>query len=198
MANPKWLCIAALTGLGLSAGGALAADCPTTVKDKTAIDDAGIVALYECLKDAMAEAYASGDNAVGKEYRSWTVTGTRPGFAGTHSDRFLLTWANPVAAEQYMKYASDGADMPVGSILAKESFDVSVKKGQAVIGPLFIMTKVGTDKAPETDGWLYEAVQPNGKMMKFPQAMCHDCHVAWEAQDELAYPLEEVRISAPN
>jgi len=61
---------------------------------------------------------------------------------------------------------------------------------------LFIMTNVGLDDAPDTGGWLYSGVQPNGKPLKFKQAFCHDCHVGWESQDALAYPLEEVRVSA--
>lgn len=83
--------------------------------------------------------------------------------------------------------------MPVGSVLAKESITISKKKKAAVVGPLFIMTKGEVGSSPETGDWIYAGLQPNGKPMKFKQSFCHDCHVSWEAQDMLAYPLEEVR-----
>ncbi|MEO0914413.1 MAG: cytochrome P460 family protein, partial [Pseudomonadota bacterium] len=104
------------------------------------------------------------------------------------------TFANEIAAEQYTKFEEEGVVMPVGSILAKESIKIT-KKGAVRVGPLFIMTKGETGAAPETADWVYSGVQPNGKPMKFKQAFCHDCHSAWEDQDSLAYPLEEVRIS---
>ena len=88
--------------------------------------------------------------------------------------------------------------MPVGSVLAKESFGINKKKNVLRRGPLFIMTKVGADAAPDTLGWVYAGLQPNGKPMKFKQSFCHDCHVAWESQDAMAYPLEEVRFTPTN
>jgi hypothetical protein len=80
-------------------------------------------------------------------------------------------------------------------VLAKESITISTKKKEAAVGPLFIMTKGEAGSAPETGDWVYSAVQPNGKPMTFKQSFCHDCHVAWEAQDMMAYPMEEVRVS---
>jgi hypothetical protein len=123
------------------------------------------------------------------------VTSTRPAVAGAHGSRLLQTFANDVAAEQYLKFATEGVDMPAGSILAKESISISKKKKEARTGPLFIMTKGEEGSAPDTADWGYAGVQPNGKPMKFKQSFCHDCHVSWEAQDMLAYPLEEVRVS---
>jgi hypothetical protein len=85
--------------------------------------------------------------------------------------------------------------MPAGSVLAKESITISTKKKTARPGPLFIMTKGEEGAAPDAGDWIYSALMPNGKEMKIKQAFCHDCHIAWEAQDMLAYPVEEVRIS---
>ena len=110
-------------------------------------------------------------------------------------ERLLQTFANDIAAEQYLKFEEEGVEMPVGSILAKESAKLNKKKKQIVVGPLFLMTKVAAGSKPETDDWVYGGVLPNGKPMKFKQAFCHDCHVVWEEQDNLAYPLEEVRVS---
>ena len=184
-------------GLALTGTAGLAEDCANVgVESAWDLEEAQVVALYDCLESKMAEGYAKGGDAVGSVYRDWTVTSTRPAVAGPHGNRLLQTFANDVAAEQYLKFADEGVVMPVGSVLAKESISFSKKKKTARPGPLFIMTKMEAGTIPETSDWLYAGVQPNGKPMKFKQAFCHDCHSAFEDQDSLAYPLEEVRIGS--
>jgi len=180
-----------------AAGAASAEECNAiSVEDAFDLDEAAIGVLYDCLQEKMATGYAKQGDAVGSEYRTWAATATRPAVAGPHGNRLLNTFANDIAAEQYLKFEEEGFEMPVGSVLAKESISISIKKKAARPGPLFIMTKVGTDEAPDTAGWLYAGLQPNGKVMKVKQSFCHDCHVGWEAQDHLGYPLEEVRVGA--
>ncbi|SFN80483.1 Cytochrome P460 [Roseovarius lutimaris] len=192
----RQLFAAATLAAGLMMGQtAAAADCKVDVTDPFDLEAAAINEIYDCIKAEMVEKYTKGDNDVAAAYRDWTVSSTRPAVAGAHGNRLLQTFANDIAAEQYLKFADEGVVMPVGSVLAKESITISKKKKKAVTGPLFIMTKVEAGGAPETADWVYSAVQPNGKMMKFKQSFCHDCHVSWEAQDMLAYPLEEVRVS---
>ncbi|WP_299782303.1 cytochrome P460 family protein [uncultured Roseobacter sp.] len=178
----------------LTATASHAADCAYNAESPFDLEQSEIDVLYDCVKDAMAEGYAKQGDATGSEYRSWTVTATSAAVQGAHSKRALLTFANDIAAEQYLKFEEEGVVMPVGSVLAKESVSFSKKKKQARPGPLFIMTKVAAGEAPETDDWVYGGLQPNGKPMKFKQAFCHDCHAAWEDQDFLAYPVEEVRV----
>jgi hypothetical protein len=172
-----------------------AAECAVAVDDPFALEAAAIEEIYACIKDEMVAGYAKEGDAVASAYRDWTVSSSRPAVAGAHGNRLLYTFANDIAAEQYLKYATEGVSMPVGSVLAKESITISAKKKAAVPGPLFIMTKGEPGSAPETADWVYGGIQPNGKPMKFKQSFCHDCHVAWEAQDMLAYPLEEVRLA---
>ncbi len=188
--------LSALVVAGLAtffAGDARAQDCTVDAEDVYALTDDQAAALYECMKEAMATAYAQGDNAVATAYRDWTVTGRRPGPDPSHGDRLLLTFANDAAADTYLAFAASGVDMPVGAILAKES--IALKDRTAKVGPLFIMEKVGGEASPETGGWSYSAVQPDGAMMAVPQAFCHDCHVQFEGQDALAYPAEDLRLS---
>ncbi len=186
---------AAAVGLAALALGqpAAAQDCPVEAEDAYAMTDEQVTALYACIEAAMAEAYAQGDNPVADAYRGWTVTGVRPGPDPTHGDRLLLTFANEIAAETYLAFAEEGVEMPVGGILAKES--IAVANGQGRIGPLFIMEKLGLEAAPDTGGWSYTAVQPDGQMMNVPQSFCHDCHVNFEGQDSLAYPAAELRVA---
>ena len=174
---------------------AFAETCKVDVADPFELDEAAINTLYACIKDKMVEGYAREGNEVASDYRNWTVSSTRPAVAGPHGNRLLQTFANDIAAEQYLKFEDEGVVMPAGSVLAKESIGIRKKTMEAKPGPLFIMTKLEAGGAPETGDWLYSAVQPNGKPMKIKQSFCGDCHVAWEAQDMLAYPLEEVRVS---
>jgi len=191
------LTMAAFVAAMAFTGTAHAEDCIAPSADPFELEDADVVALYECMEAKMVEGYTKGDDPIAGVYRSWAVTATRPAVAGPHGERLLLTFANDVAAEEYLKFAYEGVEMPVGSVLAKESVKLG-KEGKARIGPLFIMTKVAAGEADETDNWVYSGVQPNGKPLKFKQAFCHDCHAAFSDQDALAYPLEEVRIGAAN
>jgi len=184
----------AVLALSLFASTGHAADCAYTADSGFDLDETQVIALYDCVKEAMAEGYASQGDNVGQSYRDWTVTSTRPAVAGAHSERLLQTFANSIAAPQYLKFEDEGVTMPVGSVLAKESVTLSTKQKAARPGPLFIMTKLAEGAAPETNNWRYDGLQPNGKPMKFTQAFCHDCHGAFEAQDAMAYPLEEVRV----
>lgn len=172
-----------------------AAECKVDSADPFELDEAGVVQLYDCLKDKLAAGYAKGGDPVAAEYRSWTVTSTRPAVAGPHSNRFLQTFANDIAAEQYLKFEEEGVKMPVGSVLAKESFGIHKKKLTGRNGPLFTMVKLEEGGAPEYGDWLYGGIQPNGKPLKIKQSFCHNCHAGWEEQDYLGYPLEDVRVS---
>lgn len=171
------------------------AECKVSSADPFDLDEAGVVELYDCIKDKLAAGYAKTGDEIAIEYRNWTVTSTRPAVAGAHSNRFLQTFANDIAAEQYLKFADEGFSMPVGSILAKESFSIHKKKLIGRSGPLFTMIKLEAGDASEYGDWLYGGIQPNGKPLKIKQSFCHDCHASWEEQDYLAYPLEEVRVS---
>lgn len=174
---------------------AFAQDCTAFTKESSFdLDEAEILALYECLDERMVTGYAAGGDPVGSEFRNWTVTSTRPAVAGPHGERLLQTFANDIAAPQYLEFAEDIV-MPVGSILAKESITLSTQRQAARVGPLFIMTKLEAGASPETGDWLYAGLQPNGNVMGVKQSFCHDCHVAYDYQDMLAYPLEEVRVS---
>ncbi|WP_262386499.1 hypothetical protein ROLI_026390 [Roseobacter fucihabitans] len=107
------------TALSLTATGSYAADCPVDVQSAFDLDETQVVALYDCVKDAMAAGYAKERDATGSNYRGWTVTSTRPAVAGPHGNRLLQTFANDIAAEEYLKFAEEDVQMPVGSILAK-------------------------------------------------------------------------------
>ncbi len=177
--------------LTLSVSAVAAQDC-TAEGDAWDLDADGVAALYDCIESAMVDGYTAGDNDVAPVYRDWTVSSTRPAVAGPHGERFLQTFVNATGAEQYLKFEVGTFEMPAGTVLAKESFTLA--DGKASVGPLFIMSKVASGEADEYDNWVYSAVQPNGQAMKISQNFCHDCHAAFEDQDSMGYPLEEVRV----
>ena len=178
----------------LAAAPALAQDACTIEGDHWDMGDAEVAALYDCIEARMVEGYTKEGNAVAAEYRGWTPSATRMAVAGPHGERFLNTFVNDIGAAQYLAFAEGDFEMPVGSILAKES--VANRKGTARVGPLFIMEKVAAGGAAEAyDNWVYSGVQPNGKPLRISQDFCHDCHAAFEASDSMGYPLEEVRVS---
>lgn len=167
----------------------------TFEKDPFDFDQSEIDALYACVVDDLAAGYAAEGDEIGSAYRTWTATATGPYNPGPHGERFLNTFANDVAAETYNQYGfGDDFAMPVGSVLAKESYKLR-KDGTPRLGPLFIMTKVeaGTE-AEEFGNWVYSGLQPNGKTMGVKQSFCHNCHQAFADQDSLGYPDPSVRL----
>jgi hypothetical protein len=178
------------TLLGFS-GIAQAACTTTTAKDD--LTDEQVVELYECIKGELREGYASLGDAWGTAYPEWGVVSTIPGGVGNHGSRFLMTLVNETGFTQYVKFSDEGVKMPVGTVIAKESFNVS-KKGEVKKGPLFFMEKVAAGEADEFGNWKYSALQAKGKPMKIKQSFCHNCHGNFEGQDALGYPEEDYRV----
>ena len=152
-----------------------------------------VATYYQCVSKELSQGYQKGTNTTAKNYTSWKATATGPAKPGFHSNRYLMTYVNDIGHSTYVAYAPSGVDMPVGSIIAKESFKIK-SSGKLKAGPLFIMEKVGKDKAPDAGGWLYSAVKASGKPMSVKQSFCHGCHQAYAAQDALGYPAIDVRL----
>lgn len=169
-----------------------AADCTTT----KAIDDmseADIDALYACMREKLVAGYGKSGKGIGKDYAGWKAASVRPAAPGVHGGRFLMTYVNEVGHAEYVKYGEENVKMPVGTIIAKESFKPN-KKGKVRFGPLLIMTKLEAGKAPKYGDWLYAGINGKGKNFKVSQKFCHDCHSGYEDQDFLGYPADEARL----
>ena len=150
--------------------------------------------LYECLQPKLQQVYGQRDHEVGSAYSGWTAGSSRPAAPGVHSGQYLMTYVNDVGYEQYVQYKSDSSTMPVGTVIAKESFTIK-DSGKIKYGPLLIMSKVG-DSSAVTGGWEYSGVKPSGKVLKVDgPGFCHACHQAYPTQDFLGYPVPDARIS---
>ena len=85
--------------------GAHAQDCPVAEgTDAWELDDAAVIELYDCIKDSAGRRLRQG--VATKPHRvpsiaAWTATSARPrrGIEGSHGERFLLTFANDIAAD---------------------------------------------------------------------------------------------------
>lgn len=194
----KALKLTAIAGaLTLSAG--VAAACETDIP-KSELTDAQVAELYDCIKDSMLSGYQKSGRPEAMEYRGWTMASTTPFISATHGNRFVNHYVNDIGREVYMRFAEEDTHMPVGSILAKESFTVN-KKGKVRRGPLFLMEKMPAGTFPETADWKYAVILPNGKVMgetgtatgkkvKF----CHACHEnVLDGQDAMFYPNDDYR-----
>lgn len=186
------------------AGSAIAAiatiSSPAHAEDCTApgaVDELNpeqVQVIYDCIREELRAGYKAGDDPVAVAYTDWGAASKLPAAPGFHSNRFLMTFVNETGFDAYTDFKDEDALMPVGTVIAKESFGINKKKVVRK-GPLLIMEKVAVGTADEFDNWVYSGVTSKGKVMKIKQAFCHDCHVGFEAQDNLGYPVEEVRVS---
>ena len=92
--------------------------------------------------------------------------------------------------------------MPVGSVLAKDSFAVTAY-GQVFPGPLFLMEKHNAGFNANTHNWQYTLIMPNGQTVGTTNGkgsasvkFCYECHNAVaEDQDALMFLPEELRVN---
>lgn len=146
----------------------------------------------------MRSGYAKSGLRAAKNFSGWSNYATQPYVSATHGSRYVNNYGNSLAAD-YAKYEDVGR-MPVGAVLAKDSFLVR-GDGKVAPGPLFLMEKMPANFNAESANWRYTMVMPDGSVfgetngknsagMKF----CFECHAAVaEDQDSLFFLPEEYR-----
>jgi hypothetical protein len=196
-APTRHLSAALIASAAALAAGAASAACTAPAGDLTA---AQANAVYDCLRADMQAGYAAGPKqwipgAYVADYRGWTAASTAPAVTGPHGERFLMTFVNPVGADAYLEFKDEGALMPAGTVIAKESFSVGADR-VASPGPLFFMEKVAPGRSPDTGDWFYMAVAPDGAPMAVDVVTaCNVCHAAYADRDQLGYPDPNVRAT---
>lgn len=182
-----WNSIARLFLCGAVAGTVTIAALPVLGQDKLA--DAQAAAEYEKIFPKLKEAYPKSGLAASTQYFEWERFNTTPYVSGTHGKRYVNNFANDIAAPEYGKY-ENVKQMPVGSVLAKDSFKLT-KKGDIKPGPLFLMEKMPIGFNEESRDWRYTLVQPNGKIMGETNGtnsdkvkFCYGCHNAMGANTD--------------
>ena len=123
-----------------------------------------------------------------------------PYISKTHGTRFVNNYANDVA-KAYSKFEKAGV-MPVGSVLAKNSFRVT-PQGKVESGPLFLMEKMPAGFNAASGNWRYTLVMPDGKVIgttngngSINVAFCAECHtgVTGEKTDSLFFLPTQYRV----
>lgn len=137
---------------------------------------------YECARDLLQEAYRVSGDPVADAYVTWERYNTVPYLSALHGSRYVNNYGNALAAS-YGKW-EEGGPMPVGAILAKDSFVVG---GDGAIGrgPLFLMEKMEAGFNPDSDNWKYSMILPDGNLFGVTNGantdavtFCVTCHVA--------------------
>ena len=94
------------------------------------------MSIYERIRDEMAAAYRVSRDPVATRFYAWRRYNRAPYLSATHGDRYVSNYANALARD----YGRPGAGpMPVGAVLAKDSFTVTAR-GDVFTGPLFLMS----------------------------------------------------------
>jgi len=158
------------------------------------------IKVYDCLKGEMTAGYAKSGFKTASHYTGWTNVATRPYVSDTHGGRFVNNYVNGVGEGVYAQYEAGGGKVPVGTILAKDSFAVNAA-GHASAGPLFLMEKMHTGFNKATGDWKYSMIMGDGSVMGVTGGkggknlqFCADCHNAVaEDQNHLFFLPEDLR-----
>ncbi len=157
--------------------------------------------VYDCIIDEMLAGYAKSGNPSAVAYKDWPRFSKISYTSDTHGGRLVNNYANDVAKSEYSKF-EDGGTMPVGSILAKDSFTVSAG-GRVSPGPLFLMEKMSAGFDADGGDWRYTLMMPSGQVIGVTGgsgsgsvAFCKDCHIAvGDDQDFQFFLPEELRTA---
>ncbi|MCH8187722.1 MAG: hypothetical protein IIB66_03295 [Proteobacteria bacterium] len=163
------------------------------------LTDAEAVAVYDCLLKELKAAYAKSDNKIALSYMSWPRYSKQAFQSGTHGNRYVQNYAN-TKARAYGAYEKAGT-MPVGSVIAKDSFGVTAN-GKVTVGPLFIMEKMNPGFSRSSGDWRYTMIMPNGSMFGTTWGaggekvqFCADCHMSVTPDvDSMLFMPDEYRV----
>ncbi len=172
------------------------------VKDPAQLDKAEAGRIYDELAADMAAAYASSGVPAAQDYQAWLSANTAPYRSATHGRRYVNNYVNDTA-KAYLAY-EDAGRLPVGSVLAKDSFTVTAT-GVIEPGPLFTMEKMPDGFSYVSGDWRYGMIMPDGTLFGETNGKgservkyCITCHLAQEAFDHLFFVPEDYRVVEPS
>jgi len=155
-------------------------------------------ATYQAIQAEMAQGYGLSGVPGSRRYTAWQRFNNAPYRSAQHGERFVNNYGNAAAAS-YGRY-EDAGTMPVGAILAKDSFTVTAE-GHVYAGALFLMEKMPAGFRPETKDWRYSMILPDGSLYGTTDGagddqvtFCADCHrAAGDDRDHLFLIPEDYR-----
>lgn len=167
------------------------------------IDPDVAMTVYSEILDDMVRGYALSRNPAALRYRDWRRYNWAPYRSATHGDRFVNQYANAIAAAYGDFGENDDVRLPVGSVVAKDSFAITAD-GEVFFGPLFLMEKMPEGFDPPARDWRYSMILPDGSYFGITEgesservAFCATCHrTAGDEQDHLFFVPEDNRFRA--
>ncbi len=151
--------------------------------------------IYRAIDGRMAQSYGESRNIVAVNYLRWRRVNLVPYRSATHGARYVNNYANAVAKDHYV-FDGEG-DMPVGSIITKDSFTATAA-GDVFTGPLFIVEKMAPGFSAAGGDWRYTMIMPDGTVFGTTNgegstnvAFCSECHTERGKRDRLFFVPEE-------
>ncbi|HSS63130.1 MAG TPA: cytochrome P460 family protein, partial [Gammaproteobacteria bacterium] len=155
--------------------------------------------IYEVALNALSAGYARSGDPSAESYSNWRRYNSAPYLSSTHGNHYVNNYANETARA----YGS-GKRLPLGSVIAKDSFSVT-ETGGILLGPLFLMEKMPEGFSYVSGDWKYSLIQPDGTPFGETHGAgsqrvqyCIRCHLAVEAQDHLYFVPPEHRAKNTN
>lgn len=154
---------------------------------------------YDCVLEDLRAAYMKSGNQAAANYAGWRRYSKVAYQSATHGGRYVQNYANP-EAKAYGAFETAGV-MPVGSVLAKDSFTVG-GKGKVSVGPLFMMEKMPDGFNAGSGNWKYTMIMPTGAVFGVTNGknssgmqFCVECHASVaEEHDHLMFMPEDYRV----
>lgn len=153
--------------------------------------------IYAIARAAMGVGYPLSGSPVARDYLSWRRYNSVPYLSTPHGNHYLNNYANE-QARAYGEFERAGR-MPVGAVIAKDSFSVT-EAGGILRGPPFVMEKMGEGFNDVSGDWKYTLVKPDGTHFGEtggPGAervqYCIACHLARERYDHLYFIPRQYR-----
>ncbi|WP_428267501.1 cytochrome P460 family protein [Haliangium sp.] len=132
-------------------GLALAACGGSQATDATQAPEAG---ADEAMADQADPATTFGPLGVGADWKSYYKANSQPVLSGDHGRRFVDTWVNEIGREAYLD-PDEEAEIPVGTIVVKTSWERDGDQPSDTAGPIFVMEKRDPGYDPDNGDWYY-------------------------------------------
>ena len=167
------------------------------------LSDAESIALYENIRKQMHAGYALARLPDIARFGEWRRYNSAPYVSATHGQRYVNNYANGIA-RNYGRYEESGP-LPVGSILAKDSFTV-IRGGDVFAGALFLMEKMPAGFNAASHDWRYTMIMPDGSFFGTTKGegservgFCITCHEAVpEEHYQMFFVPEAYRVQRLN
>ena len=159
--------------------------------DPASLDNDDAEQIYTIARASMKIGYGLSGLAPARAYQSWRRYNGTPYLSSTHGNHYLNNYVN----ERGAAYgdAEKAGKLPVGTIIAKDSFSVT-ESGGILLGPLFLMEKMPAGFNYVSGDWKYTLLRadgtvlgetngPGGKRVEY----CLTCHLFRAEQDHLYF-----------